>query len=270
MIEIREARSALDLKSVESLQRAIWGAADIDILSPLSLRAAIETGAPLLGAYDGAEMIGFSYGFLGLHNAQIEVHSDMTGLLPAYRDLGIGYKLKLAQRAWCLTRGIRLATWTFDPLRSRNAYFNFWKLGATSASYRVNFYGDDSTSFLHRNSTDRLWITWELDSPRVVDRLAGGTPEEIEGQVYIGPSESNRPVTHQLPSGAKAVIEVPRDPDAIEAESLALAREWRTATRAGFLALMEAGFVVTNSKNGRYQLERGVLYSSRYLHEMGS
>src|SRR5579863_7350695 len=97
-MEIREIKSFPDLKAVEHLQRVVWGAADIDILAPLSLRAAVEAGNLLLGAFDGSTMVGFVYAFLGYLHGEVELHSDMTGLLPEYRDRGLGYRLKLAQR----------------------------------------------------------------------------------------------------------------------------------------------------------------------------
>ena len=240
---IKQLRSSAELKSVEQLQRDVWGCADIDILAPLSLRASLAAGALLLGAFDNETIIGFSYAFPALHN---ELHSDMTGILDAYRDKGIGYQLKLTQKDYAIRHGIQTITWTFDPLRSRNAYFNFNKLGATSDSYRVDFYGSDSTSFLHQNSTDRLWVTWRVDQERF-------GPNEIEGDLVVSRSESNAPMRHQITLAEKAVIEIPLDPDALPIE---LAREWRSVTRTAFLELFQDGFTVTGAKNGRYQLER--------------
>ena len=255
-MDIRELKSTADLKAVEEMQRIVWGSADLDILSPLSLRASIETGALLLGAFDGPTMAGFLYAFPGYHDGQIELHSDMTGLRPEYRDRGLGYRLKLAQREWALERGIPIVTWTFDPLRSRNAYFNFRKLGAISSSYRVNFYGEDSTSFLHRNATDRLWVTWELDSARVRDRLGGLKPPPIDAPavVSIGPEEE--PVHHPVGMDSGQVsIHIPLDPDKLET---ALAVQWREVTRATFQEWIGAGFTVTDAHLGRYLLEQRV------------
>ena len=64
-------------------------------------------------------------------------------------------------------------TWTYDPLQSRNAHFNFSKLGVVSETYKVDFYGPETSSMLHRNGTDRLWVRWALTSSRVRDRLSG-------------------------------------------------------------------------------------------------
>lgn len=64
-------------------------------------------------------------------------------------------------------------TWTFDPLQSLNAHINFAKLGVVADAYKVNFYGETTSSFLHQigMGTDRLWVTWLLDSPWVHERL---------------------------------------------------------------------------------------------------
>ena len=248
---IRELKSSADLKAVVQLQRDIWGAADIDILSPLTLRASLETGGLLLGAFDGSTMAGFVYAFPGYRDRHVELHSDMTGLLPAYRDRGIGYRLKLAQRDWALDRGIPVVTWTFDPLRSRNAYFNFHKLGAISDSYRVNFYGDESTSFLHRNSTDRLWVTWDLDSDRVRKRLAGVRPPAIDAPALVSAGSDEEPVRTGLALGtAQASIEIPLDSDSVR---------WREVTRAAFLEWIGAGYLVVDWQGGKYLLTKSTI-----------
>src|SRR3954453_4323495 len=58
-------------------------------------------------------------------------------------------------------------SWTFDPLQSLNAYFNFNKLGVIADRYLPNFYGEDAASFLHQTGTDRLWVSWFVSSERV-------------------------------------------------------------------------------------------------------
>ena len=69
-------------------------------------------------------------------------------------------QLKQAQRERALTLGIQRITWTFDPLQSKNAHLNFAKLGTVSDRYKPDFYGPETSSLLHRNGTDRLWVTW--------------------------------------------------------------------------------------------------------------
>ncbi len=58
------------------------------------------------------------------------MHSHMLAALPGPAARGVGYALKLAQRAQALDQGIHLVRWTFDPLVARNAWLNLGKLGA--------------------------------------------------------------------------------------------------------------------------------------------
>ena len=94
----------------------------------------------------------------------------MLGILAKYRSNNLGFLLKCAQREAALKLGIKRITWTFDPLQSRNAHLNFNKLGVIADRYYVDYYGVTS-SFLHRFGTDRLWVTWLLESERVKSRL---------------------------------------------------------------------------------------------------
>ena len=226
-MEIRELEDLRDLAVVEDLQREVWGMSDLDIVNRHVLRVALEIGGVLLGAFDGGAMVGFSSGFAGYRNGHREVHSDMLAIKDGYRDKGVGYQLKMAQRERVLAMGVDRITWTFDPLRSRNAHFNFRKLGVICDEYRVNFYGESTSSFLHAIGTDRLWVTWLLNQPK--------------------------------PSGGdQAFVEIPRDIDALPT---AEQWHWRERTRAQFQDLIAAGYVVTDydGSTGRYTLERQTL-----------
>jgi predicted GNAT superfamily acetyltransferase len=98
------------------------------------------------------------------------------GVLPEYRDSGVGRQLKLQQREDALARGIELIEWTFDPLEIKNAYFNVERLGAIVRRYVRNQYGT-TTSHLHSGlPTDRCVAEWWIASPRVKTILGGGPP----------------------------------------------------------------------------------------------
>jgi predicted GNAT superfamily acetyltransferase len=236
-MEIRATNDIRELRVVEQLQREVWGCADLDIVPAMAMRAAIEVGAICLVAWEGPEMVGFSYGFPGYPQQQPELHSDMLAVRRKYRDRGLGYQLKLAQREHALRAGYRKITWTFDPLRSRNAYFNLEKLGAVADRYLLDFYGETSSE-LHRTGTDRLWVTWWIASERVERCLAGHRTRPCE------------PVR---------TIEIPLEIDDVEAANPAEAMAWRTKTRAQFREAIHDGFVVTHYAPGRYALEMGRL-----------
>ncbi|MFZ0747874.1 MAG: GNAT family N-acetyltransferase, partial [Pyrinomonadaceae bacterium] len=171
------------MREVETLQKEVWQSDDRDVV-PLNILAATrEVGAILLGAFDGPALVGFAYSFVGREKDRLVHHSHMLAVTPSHRNLNLGYRLKLAQRDRALAQGIDTMTWTFDPLQSLNAHFNFAKLGVLADTYKVNFYGETTSGFLLQigMGTDRLWVTWRLDSRRVRGRILEGsrpsTPE---------------------------------------------------------------------------------------------
>src|ERR1700704_331924 len=176
-IAIRDLKSIDDLSQLKAVEKEVWGMADEDTL-PLTLAIACKAvGNIFVGAFDTHKdkdkLVGFAFGFLGREHGQTTIHSHMLAVLDAYRHLDLGSRLKQSQRAGAMAMGVREMTWTYDPLQSRNAHFNFSKLGVVSETYKVDFYGPETSSMLHRNGTDRLWVRWILNSRRVRDRLAG-------------------------------------------------------------------------------------------------
>jgi predicted GNAT superfamily acetyltransferase len=181
-MEIREIRGREELQAVETLQQEVWQCNDLEVVPAIHMTAARAVGAILLGAFDGAELIGFAYGFPGFEEEHRIIHSDMLAVRETYRDRGVGRALKLAQREAALARGIERITWTFDPLQTRNAFLNFEKLGVTADRYLRDFYGETSSP-LHAGGTDRLWVTWHLRERPLFsetrERVAVTTREEM-------------------------------------------------------------------------------------------
>lgn len=252
-IQIRELESVADLEAAVRLEKQVWSCDDADI-TPITLAVATRAaGSIWLGAFDRHEMVGFAFALPSLEGEGLAFHSHTVGVRPEYQSTGIGYQLKLTQRQRILARGIKRMTWTFDPLRSHNAHFNFCKLGVLSDSYRVDFYGPRTSSALHSNSTDRLWVTWNLAEQRVHERLKGkhirgetlDALKHIEPLVRFNghgyPAEGN--LTAAL-SRQRIAIEIPGDIGTIERTDSALAREWRLATRRAFTESLSSGFFV--------------------------
>jgi predicted GNAT superfamily acetyltransferase len=140
-------------------------------------------------------------------------------------------------------------TWTFDPLQSKNAHLNFGKLGVISTRYKPDFYGAETSSVLHRNSTDRLWVRWPLATKRVNDRVHGRgkdiSAEHIELLV-----RSDQRIRPELMPREQALrrelvgIEIPDDINSLQNNDRELAGKWRTATRGAFTDALKAGFIV--------------------------
>ena len=237
-VSIRQIETFAELRAVEELQKEVWGIPDIDVVPLTQLIAAKAAGGVLLGAFDGETLVGFVYGFVAEEDGEMAHHSHMLAVRNEYRNFNLGYKLKLAQREEVLAQGINLITWTYDPLQSLNAYFNFTKLGVICDRYMINFYGEEAASFLHQSGTDRFWVKWWLTSDRVVKRL-GSMKAELEN-----PSD-------------KLLIEIPADVNVLSNEA---AWEWRVGTRRAFTEALEAGYVVRDfyreNKKGIYILGR--------------
>jgi predicted GNAT superfamily acetyltransferase len=252
-ITISDIEQISQLREVEALQKEAWGFEDRDIVPLTQLIAAKETGGILLGAFDGGKLVGFVYGFIGFERGHVTIHSHMLAVKPAYRNLHLGYRLKLVQRERALARGIIRMTWTFDPLQSLNAYLNFTKLGVVSEQYKVNFYGEETSSFLHSFGTDRLWATWLLDSQRVIQRVEGppfvaDLAVELDGAMPLvilredGGPHRCEPAEHV--SCEHLLIEIPSDIDSLRRERPELARAWQEVTRGAFTQALASGYVV--------------------------
>ncbi|HEX8816322.1 MAG TPA: hypothetical protein VF753_12545 [Terriglobales bacterium] len=287
-VEIRELRGIDELRQVESVERSVWGSTEIDMLPLAFTVASLHAGSIWLGAFDGPTLVGFAFGFLGVDHGHLSFHSHMLAVLDPYRTLNLGCKLKLAQRDHVLAlrpSGARIdeITWTFDPLHSRNAHLNFAKLGVISDQYKVDFYGPETSSLLHRNGTDRLWVRWPISSRRVHDRAQGkrNRTEVLDALSTVQPllrfNGNGEPSRTDLPSALarqRVVIEIPGDILEIEKKSPELARQWRTETRWAFTESLKAGFLVTEfcrrirgqQGPGAYLLER--VTAAEYVPEL--
>lgn len=261
-IEIRALKEIGELRAVEDLQQEIWGCSDREILPALAIIPLLEIGGVLLGVFDGDELIGFVLGFPGIEDGRLILHSDMLAVKTAYRSLGLGYKLKLAQREIALAKGIDRITWTFDPLQSLNAHLNFAKLGVIASRYKINYYGETS-SLLHQTGTDRLWVTWLLTSDRVHRLIAGeGVPDapdlhELPSLVRVG--EEWEPIRRDIANRQPFLkIEIPGNINALLEENVQLAFRWREATRHAFTSAMNADYRVEEFYRVARDKEKGV------------
>ncbi len=273
-VTIRDLQTYQDLVQAEALEKEVWELADRDVMPLAMIIATKEAGSIWIGAFDGTELVGFAFGFLGMERGQLMVHSHMLAVRESYRDLDLGYKLKLAQRERVLAMRVQEMTWTFDPLQSRNAHLNFGKLGVVSDIYRTDFYGPETSSVLHQNGTDRLWVRWPLASRRVRDRLQGKNyrPEILDAFSRLQPlvqfNGNGEPLRNDLSAALarqRIAIQIPSNIGSVEQKDAGLAREWREATRWAFTEALNAGFFVAEfcrtvrgqQGPGNYLLEKG-------------
>jgi len=184
-IGIRELSTIEEFRDAVHLQQVIWGFEEIELLPVRLFVVASKIGGQSLGAYDGERMIGFALAIPGLKpGGKTYLHSHIAGVLPEYRNYGIGRRLKLRQREDAISRGVDLIEWTFDPLEIKNAYFNIERLGAVVRRFVRNQYGV-TTSKLHGGlPTDRCIAEWWLKTERV-NVIADGGP-------YVRPEAAAR------------------------------------------------------------------------------
>lgn len=258
-IEIRAAKSRADFEACVELQRDTWGASFSEVVPVSMMQVTCKMGGICMGAFaPGGEMLGVVYGVTGVRNGELAHWSHMLAVRPRARNMGIGKRLKLAQRETLVAQGVNTMYWTYDPLVARNAHLNLNLLGASIDRFVPDMYGA-SDSDLHRLGTDRFIVRWDLHGERSVaararreSRARRGGPRPMLGI----PGDKTR-----VPLGREAVeVVIPRDIEAVEARSFDEALGWRHASRRVFRRLLGGGYEVSGfiagRKHARYVVSR--------------
>ena len=254
----------VDLKGeagVTDLFDRVWGTEDQ--MPANLLHAVAHAGNYLSGAYQNDEIVGAAFGFLGRTDDAVFLHSHMTGVDPTLQRSGVGFALKLHQRAWALQKGLSRVQWTFDPLVRRNGYFNLVKLGAEIVDYHVNFYGDMADDINAGDESDRVVVSWELTSKRASEAANGSAQEpdlvkfrEAGAAVALDIDEELRPVTGDW-SAPLLLCHIPEDIVALRHEDPRVGSDWRRALRETFgLALQNGHRAKAITRTGWYLLEQ--------------
>ena len=236
-----------DLTALDQFDEAIgvmvttWGSFQ---LPPREMMTALShSGNVPLGAYDGDRMVGFVLGWAGVDEEGLHVHSHMLAALPERRHRGVGYALKLGQRAQALERDIHLVRWTFDPLVARNAWFNLGKLGAVADGFGRAFYGEMTDEINAGDRSDRLVVRWDLDPDPAPRPWPGGLPTVLTAE---GDRSAPRPVAVAAPGADGGVVEIPADHADLRSRDLSLAARWRDATADALERGFQAGLVAAS------------------------
>ncbi len=248
-VNLRACHTFAELDACVRLQGEVWGYEGNDIIPRRAFVVARHVGGQVVGAFEpeGGRLVGFAMALPGAKARkpgqagvpEAYLHSHMLAVEPAWRDEGLGQKLKLLQREEALSRGMDWMEWTFDPLEGKNAFLNIHRLGVIVRRYLPNFYGVSSSRLQNGLPTDRLLAEWHLNSARVAGRLRGdeGMPPLVKEHIMI-PAEM---------SAWKAEGEVERARDVQQANQ----EKFERAFAAG---LAVVGFRRDERGNGIYEL----------------
>jgi predicted GNAT superfamily acetyltransferase len=266
--EARLLKTLKEFRECERIQQEVWGtvAASGEVLGVTQ-----KYGGAVLGAFVGKKMVGFLYALLARRKGRLIHWSHMMAVREGFRDVGLGFRMKLLHRRIALAQGIRSICWTYDPLQSRNAYFNICRLGASIEEYVVNCYGRFPSAIEKGLPSDRFVTNWRIASPAVARRLrqsaAKRTAEGIQrvNETRLNPQGLLENARLRLDLRAPHVlVEIPPDTDAMRVQNPELSLRWRMQTRPIFQRYFAAGcrvrdFIPPSSATGGgcfYLLER--------------
>jgi predicted GNAT superfamily acetyltransferase len=270
---IRILESPAEMEAIEDIERQIWPGSETDVIPSHLLLAAVHGGGLVIGAYDDSKspprLIGFVFGFPGLYitpdGPRIKHCSHQLGVLPEYRNSGIGFRLKRAQWQMVRHQGIDRITWTFDPLLNRNAHLNISKLGAVCNTYLRDFYGQMRDEMNRGLPSDRFEVDWWVHTRRVERRLSKRSRRQLQWNDYrkaesrIIPAFSTRWEV-SLADNPLVLIEVPVNFNRLRKDNPDSALEWRLYSRSIFEDLFSEGYLITDYVQSTEENEKSCYY----------
>jgi predicted GNAT superfamily acetyltransferase len=264
-VTVRPVASVAEYRACQELQRRAWGITEDGYVVPIATMISVQhAGGLVLGAFipdgGGERLAGFAFAYLGRVRGRWALYSQLAAVDESLRDLGLGGRLKQAQRDWAREQGLALVAWSFDPLQAGNANFNLHKLGAVCREYQVNFFGERSDALNAGLESDRLLAEWPVDD---------------QPHAWPGGEAAPLDLVQRLPEpacvwdGAATAaalplrIEIPSDIAALRAGDLPLAAAWQRAVRAAFLQAFSAGYVAMDVQRENGAAGRRVFYLLR-------
>lgn len=251
MITYREIRESKHLEAIVDLQSDVWLSSDRESTPHNTLLAIIHHSGSIIGAFDGERVIGFTLAFISRFGDTFGMWSHMAAVHPDYQRQGIGFQLKQEQRIWCLREGYRLMKWTYDPLQRGNANFNLRQLGGYATTYHVNFYGAMKDGLNKGMPSDRLELTWDMQSERVEasvhQPLPTITQDYPQEAFLLSQADDQTPlIAGQTPSLHYHFAEIPYDIKALRLQNMDLVLAWRFALRDVMLNVLANGYRVVD------------------------
>lgn len=263
-LQVVSVHTAQEAGRLVALFNQVWSVPDgSDIVNLGTMVALAHSGNYVVQARRDGALIGGAVGFFGPPGAPL--HSHIVGVLPAGTAQGVGRALKLHQRAWCLDHGVDRMTWTYDPLVSRNAYFNIRKLGGLPIQYLQDFYGELSDGINTGQLSDRLLISWDLARSLAVSgegmtqgALSAAERADVRELVCLAATDEapGRFTPPPAGYGGEVLVGLPWDIEVLRRGDGARAAEWRLVVRQAFATLLADGWAVRDFRAGHYVFGR--------------
>lgn len=259
-VAVRILSSVEDFRQVVDLFRSIWTSDSDQVpVNVETLRAISKAGSYVGGAFDGDELVGACFGFFAAPERRA-LHSHIAGVSSRMRGRSVGFALKVHQRAWAIDHDLDEISWTFDPLISRNAYFNLVKLAATPTAYHRNFYGQMRDVLNGGDDTDRMLVTWFVHDPAVAAacRAESRLADHPDGVSLLAVGPGDEPLLTRDAPGPIVRVSLPHDIERIRADDPDRATRWRIALRETLGDLLDGGArVVSFDRTGTYTIDTG-------------
>jgi len=261
-IAVRSLKTREDVAKLVDLHQAVWPESATETIPIQTYLDISLNGGILLGAFEGERLVGYVLGVLGIDEespgtsafTRLKHCSHTMGVDPDFRNRGVALRLKVEQRNQALRQGLRLITWTVDPLLGVNANLNLCHLGAVCHTYYRDYYGSLRDTLNRGIPSDRFRMDWWITSQRVVERLGAFGLEPAKAPIpderppVLNPAGPRRdgllipPRTWDQPGGSEVWVEIPHDFQVVKRKDMDLALEWRNHTRDIFERLFALGY----------------------------
>lgn len=267
MMEIRQLESMQEMDEAEDTMQSAFDASDRAVIPDHVFKICAEKGI-VLGAYQEGKQVGMAFGFRGIDNRTVYLHT--IGVRKDYTSQGIGEELMRNFLAISRDQDMKKVSLTYDPLLAANAALYLRKAGGKVSEYRQNMYGDQSEgSNVGETPTDRFIVEYGLESAQVRDFISGEPRQRsydgvqdilifdsldlISEEFCIEECKNNITAT-DIPESEVLGVQVPDDLSLLKKKG-GEARA-RYATREVFEKLLAEDYVITDFISGSGESEQ--------------
>ncbi|MFZ5943551.1 MAG: GNAT family N-acetyltransferase [Bacillota bacterium] len=250
-LTIRPLTTVDEIFMVNELEERTWSKEDV---IPIHQKiTAVKNGGLVLGAFVDEKLVGFQYSFAGFDGKKPFLCSHMLAVDPVYQHLGIGEKIKLAQKQLAQAMGYQLITWTYDPLESVNGYFNIGKLGAVCRKFIENCYGFMNDNLNKGLPSDRLMVEWWINSDHVKKKLSNALQQTTSSRLELindygvnkqGQPEIKDEYFDKINFAGQLYIAIPKNFQNIKQHNHPLAVDWRVKVKDIFVHYFNNNWVL--------------------------